>query len=191
MAAKKREEIMSDESIIDLYFARDEDAIFETDKKYGNYLMTVAMNILKNDFDSRTCLNDTYLRAWNSIPPTRPRMLKAFLAKIMRGRALNVYEYAKRGRRVPQDICHPFDEMDEFIADGHEGDSERIAQIISEYLNGVSERRLYVFVSRYFYAKPIADIARALSVSVSTVDKEIANIKSELREKLAEEGIKV
>ena len=88
MAAKKREEIMSDESIIDLYFARDEDAIFETDKKYGNYLMTVAMNILKNDFDSRTCLNDTYLRAWTSIPPTRPRMLKAFLAKIMRGRRI-------------------------------------------------------------------------------------------------------
>ena len=90
---------MSDEEIIDLYWRRQEKAIYETDKKYGRYCNTISFNILQNKEETKECVNDTYLKVWNNIPPQRPNVLKAYIGKIARNLAINLYERKKAKKR--------------------------------------------------------------------------------------------
>ena len=112
MGKKKREFVLSDEQIIDLYFAREERAIAETDKKYCQYLHTVAYSILSNEQDAEECLQDTYIKTWNTIPPERPSIFRAFLAKITRNLSLDRYErdhrkqLGNRGNRTQPDCTY-------------------------------------------------------------------------------------
>ena len=186
---------MSDEKIIELYFSRDESAIDETDKKYGRYLLAIARNILGNSQDSEECVNDTYLRTWLSVPPTRPRSLKAYLSKLTRGRAINRYDELRSHKRVPADMCAPFSELENTVAyaDGIEYDqtAKAIGKIIGAYLDTLPDRSVYIFVARYFYARSIAEIAGRLRVSTSTVNKELATMKKELRLRLLKGGINI
>ena len=195
MGRKAREGALSDAQILDLYFAREERAIAETDKKYSTYLQTVAYNILLNTQDVEECLQDTYLKTWNTIPPERPGVLRAFLAKITRNLALDRYEKDNRQKRVPAGACVPLEEVQDFLPDtadpGDQLQAEEIGRIVTRYLEGVSDRRLYVFVSRYFFALTIPQIAKRLSCSQSLVSKEIAEIKRELRNLLEQEEIYV
>ncbi len=190
-----REACLSDEQIIDLYFAREERAIEETDKKYCEYLHTVAYSILSNEQDAEECLQDTYLKTWNTIPPERPRVFRAFLAKITRNLSLDRYERDGRQKRVPSNMCVPLEEVQEFLPDGsdlaRQVQAAAIGRIITEYLDGTTDRRLYVFVSRYFFALTIPQIAKRLSCSESLVSKELAQIKRELRILLEKEEIYV
>ena len=193
MGKREREAFLSDEQIIELYFAREERAIAETDKKYSQYLYTVAYNILADDMDAEECLQDTYIKTWNTIPPERPSIFRAFLAKITRNLSLDRYERDNRKKRVPKAACVPLDEVREFLPD--ESDFTRdmqakaIGRVITEYLDTVSDRRLYIFVSRYFFALSLPQIAKRLSCSQSLVSKELAEIKRELRILLEKEGI--
>ena len=193
MGKNNRGAFLSDEQIIDLYFAREERAIEEPDRKYCQYLHTVAYNILANEQDVEECLQDTYIKTWNSIPPERPSVFRAFLAKITRNLSLDRYEYDNRKKRVPTGACVPLDEVREFVPDGSDLDRELqarvIGQVITDYLDSVPDRRMYVFVSRYFFALSIPQIAKRLSCSQSLVSKELAEIKRELRILLAKEGI--
>ena len=195
MRTKKRGEVLSDEQIIDLYFAREERAIAETDKKYCEYLHAVAYNILYNEQDADECLQDTYLKTWNSIPPQRPSALRAFLAKITRNLSLDRYEQYNRQKRVPLEEYSPLDEVQEFLPDPHDLDQElrdaTVARIITQYLDDTTDRRMYIFTSRYFFSLTIPQIARRLGCSQSLVSKEIAAIKRELREQFEKEGITV
>ena len=195
MGRKAREGALSDAQILDLYFAREERAIAETDKKYSTYLQTVAYNILLNTQDVEECLQDTYLKTWNTIPPERPDVLRAFLAKITRNLALDRYEKDNRQKRVPAGACVPLEEVQDFLPDtadpGDQLQAEEIGRIVTRYLEGVSDRRLYVFVSRYFFALTIPQIAKRLSCSQSLVSKEVAEIKRELRNLLEQEEIYV
>ncbi len=190
-----RDAFLSDEQIIDLYFAREERAIEETDKKYCEYLHTVAYSILSNEQDAEECLQDTYLKTWNTIPPERPRVFRAFLAKITRNLSLDRYERDGRQKRVPANMCVPLEEVQEFLPDGsdlaRQVQAAAIGRIITEYLDGTTDRRLYVFVSRYFFALTIPQIAKRLSCSESLVSKELAQIKRELRILLEKEEIYV
>ena len=195
MRLQKSGEVLSDEQIIDLYFAREEKAIAETDKKYCEYLHAVAYHILYNDQDVEECLQDTYLKTWNSIPPQRPRALRAFLAKITRNLSLDRIERIGRQKRVPGEACQPLDEVQEFLPDpldlDRELQDETVARIITQYLDEANDRRMYIFTSRYFFSLTIPQIAKRLSCSQSLVSKELAAIRQELREKLEEEGITV
>lgn len=195
MKVKNCGEVLSDEQIIELYFAREEKAIAETDKKYCEYLHAVAYHILYNEQDVDECLQDTYLKTWNSIPPHRPRMLRAFLAKITRNLALDRIELMGRQKRVPEEACQPLDELQEFLPDPLDLDRElqdaTVARIITRYLDEASDRRMYIFTSRYFFSLTIGQIAKRLSCSQSLVSKELAVIRQELRAKLEEEGISV
>ncbi len=195
MARIQREAYLSDEQIIDLYFAREERAIVETDKKYCQYLYTVAYNILANEQDVEECLQDTYLRAWNAIPPDRPKLFHSYLAKITRNVSLNRYKAAKRQKRVPCEVSVSLDELGECVSDqqelARELKSKAIAQVISRYLESVSDRRMYVFVSRYFYSLTIPQIAKRLSCSTTLVNKELTEIRRELRKCLDKEGIDI
>ncbi len=183
---------ISDWQIVELYWQRDEQAIKETDKKYGKYLLAVAYNIVHDTSDSEECLNDTYVGAWNSIPPARPNVLKAFLAAIMRRTAIDCYKAGKRQKRVASELAVSLSEVEDFISDGDdvysETEAKELGRIISDFVRSLSERRMYIFMSRYYVARPIKEIARLLGCSESTVNKEIAVIKRDLKEKLEKEG---
>lgn len=189
MNTQKTKELLSDDQIIELFFQRDESAISHTDDKYGRYLHTIAYNILNNDEDCNECLNDTYYKTWNTIPPTRPGIFRGFLSKLMRNTALDRYEARRAKRRVPAESCFPFEDFEGFISDTDQTDSKEIGRIITEFLNSVSDRNMYFFISRYFFVIPIADIAKKTGCSVSTVNKQLAVMKQQLRELFTREGI--
>ena len=190
---RKQQVLLPDEQIIDLYFAREERAITETEKKYGAYLHTVAYNILSNEQDVEECLQDTYLRVWNAVPPERPHVFPAFLVKITRNLSLHRYEMEHRQKRVPAAACLPIEEVQEFLPGEYdpnvELESSSIMTVVNAYLKMTSKRRMYIFISRYFFSFTISQIAERLSCSQTLVRREIAIIKTELREKFEEEGI--
>ena len=192
---QQERELLSDEQIIDLYFAREERAITETDNKYRGYLHTVANNILANEQDAEECLQDTYLRTWNTIPPERPSVFHAFLAKITRNLSLNRYDMRKRKGRIPAEAICPMDEVQDFLPDPNGPDddtlSESVRRIVMTYLEQTTRRRMYVFVARFFYSYTVSQIAGRLGCSTSTVNKELAEIKRELRACFEKEGISV
>lgn len=195
MDSRETNGLLTDEQIIDLYFAREERAIAETDKKYCQYLHSIAYNILANYQDAEECLQDTYLRVWNAVPPERPRVFHAFLAKITRNLSLSRLKAARRDKRYLGEVSLSLDELSECVSDGgvfaQQIESDAIAHVINRYLGSVSDRRVYVFVSRYFYMLTVPQIAKRLSCSTSLVKKELAIIRSELRQKLEKEGIDV
>ena len=183
---------MSDVEIVELYWQRDEQAIKQTDVKYKSFLLSVAYNIVHDACDSEECLNDTYLGAWNSMPPTKPTLLQAFLATIMRRTAIDCYKARKRQKRIASELTVALSEVEGFVA--HEGDiyseadAKELGRTISAFVRSLSDRRMYIFMSRYYFARPIKEIAKLLNCSESTVNKEIATIKRDLFENLKKEG---
>lgn len=188
----KAKSIMSDDQIIELYWQRNERAIKETDVKYKSFLLSIAYNILHDTHDGEECLNDTYISAWNSIPPARPTLLQAFLAAIMRRTAIDCYRTAKRQKRVTSELTVTLSEVEAFISSDDDAyskvDSKELGRVISDFVRSLSKRRMYVFMSRYYVVRPIKEIAGLLEVSEATVNKEIAAIKRELKERLEKEG---
>ena len=182
--------ILSDEEIIALYWDRDEQAISRTDEKYKKFLLSVAFNIVFDDQDCEECLNDTYIDAWNSMPPSKPALLQAFLATIMRRTAIDRYKSRKRQKRIASELTVSLSELEEIIADESDSSAEtdELARLLSDFVRSLSDRRMYIFMSRYYFARPIGEIASLLGCSESTVNKEIAAIKRELKEKLMKEG---
>ena len=184
---------LGDDGIIALYFARDEKAIEETDFKYRKYLFSVVYNVLRDRLDCEECLNDTYLGAWNAIPPSRPRALKAFLTVIARRVAIKRYHSNSRRNMIPSEMTVSLSELEDFLADGDEVqagfDAQRLGKVISDFALSLSERRQFIFMSRYYMAEPIDTIAKDLKLSRSMVNKELAAMKNELREKLTDGGI--
>ena len=186
---------MDDEKIVALYWERNEKAIEETDFKYKNYLFTIAYNLLHDSLDTEECLNDTYLGAWNAIPPARPNVLKAFLTTIARRIAIKRYHSNSRQKVIPSEMTASLSELEAFIAgDGDVGadfDAKRLGSVISAFVRTLSQRRQFIFMSRYYIADPIDTIASDLRLSRSMVNKELAAIRSALKEKLESEGYSV
>ena len=188
----KETTILSDEQIVELYWNRDEKAIEMTDRKYHRYLYSLAYNVLHDDMDCEECLNDTYLGAWNAIPPSKPNLLKAFLTTIARRIAIKRYHSKMRKSIIPSELTVSLSELEEFIeGDGDiasDFDAQRLGRVISDFVRTLSERSQFIFMGRYYTAESIDSIARDLSVSRSTVNKELAAIRSALKEKLEGEG---
>ena len=183
---------MNDEQIVELYWQRDEQAIKQTDIKYKKFLLSIAYNIVADICDSEECLNDTYIGAWNAIPPARPTFLQAYLARIMRRKAIDCYKARKRQKRIASELTVSLSEVGDFIADDDdmysEAEAKELGQVISDFVRSLSDRRMYIFMSRYYTARPIKEIARLLNCSESTVNKEISVIKRDLKAKLEKEG---
>ena len=190
-----KDTVMSDEKIIELYFQRDERAINETDTKYRKFLFSIAYNILHDTCDCEECLNDTYKDTWNSIPPARPSLLQAFLAAIMRRTAIDLYKTKTRQKRISSEFTVSLSEIEDFISNKDDTfssvDANELGRVISDFLRSLSQRRMYIFMSRYYIFRPINEISKLLGCSESTVNKEIASIKKQLKEKLKEEGYTV
>ena len=183
---------LPDKGIIDLYWDRDERAIEETDFKYKKYLYCVIYNVVGNKHDCEECLNDTYLGAWNAIPPAMPDSLKAFLCVIARRCALKRYNMKSKKRVVPSEMTASLSELENFIsADDdieNDFDAERLGRVISNFVRDLPERKQFIFMSRYYAAEPIDKIAGNLGLSRSMINKELANIRLALKERLEREG---
>ncbi|MBR2906839.1 MAG: RNA polymerase sigma factor [Clostridia bacterium] len=188
----RQADTMSDEQIVDLYWQRNEQAFKETDIKYKNYLLSVAMNIVHDMSDSEECLNDTYIGAWNAIPPARPVALQAFLGAIMRRTAIDRFRKNNRQKRVASEFTVSLSELEDFIADDRdlsaEIEAKELGKIISNYVSSLPDRQMYIFVSRYYFAEPFANICAELGCSISTAKREIKIVKKGLKEKLESEG---
>lgn len=189
---KHAHKLLDDEEIIELYWDRNERAIKETDRKYKNYLYTIAYNILHNDLDCEECLNDTYLGTWNAIPPTRPNVFQAFLSKIMRNNAVGCYNKNTAAKRIPSEMTVSLGEF----ADCLTGDISveeayfisEVSKILSNYLRELPERSAFIFICRYYCSDKISDIANMLQISESSVFRELVFIRDGLRERLVKEG---
>ncbi len=191
-AATSRAAHLPDETIVDLYWDRNEKAIEETDRKYGKYLYTIAYNIVYDNQDCEECLNDTYLGTWNTIPPQRPTVFQVFLSRIMRNIAVDRLRRNKADKRIPSEMMVSLDELEECAGNAPSMDEElainTLGQLISKFLRSCSDREQFIFVCRYYYADKVENIANMLQISAATVFRTLANIRSDLKEYLEKEG---
>ena len=184
--------LLGDEEILDMYWARDEKAITETDRKYRRYLHTIAYNILHDDLDCEECLNDTYLGTWNSIPPARPRIFQIFLSKIMRNIAVTRYKRNTAGKRIPSEMTVSLEELGQSIPFSESAEHDylvrEVSRILSQYLRTLPERSAFIFICRYYCSDRIADISQMLHISERTVFRELTEIREGLKKALEKEG---
>ncbi len=185
---------MNDNEIIELYFARDQKAIVATSAKYGSYCYTVAYNILHNAEDSEECLSDTWLGAWNTIPPKRPSRLATYLGKITRNFSLDRFrKYNAEKRGLGQGEV-ALSELEECIPDEQQNPERAFEQaVVTETLNkflyALPAQKRNIFIRRYWYFYPIKDIAAAYGISESKVSSLLYRTRNELKNFLEKEGI--
>ena len=182
---------MDDSCIIYLFWARSEAAITETDHKYGIYCRSIAMGILCNEADSEECVNDTWLRAWDSIPPQRPSSLRAFLGRITRNLALDRIRSASAAKRGGN-FRALLGELRECLPDGKSDnitDKIAVTQVLNRFLEGLGPSDRLIFMRRYWYASSMEEIASSLKISLFSVRKSLAESKKTLREMLEKEDI--
>lgn len=185
---------MDDEKIIDLYWERSEFAISETSKKYGNYLYSISFNILRSYEDSEECVNDTYLRTWNSIPPNRPRKFKGFLGKITRNLSLDVYRKNRSLKRGSGEVELAIDELSNLISEDslHEAiDEKYLIEIINTFLESIDRDKRKIFVMRYFYINSIKEISKLTKIKENTISTILLRLRTDLKQFLEEGGIKI
>lgn len=182
---------MNDAAIIEAYFQRDENAIAMTKTSYGSRLLALAMRILQDRQDAEEAENETYFKTWQSIPPQRPLHFFAFLAKICRNLSLNMLEW-KNAQKRSAEVVQLSAEMESCIADEAaplEWESREIAQSIAEFLKQQSKENRVIFVSRYFMAESVDEIAGRLKISESKVKSSLFRTRNKLREWLRKEAI--
>jgi RNA polymerase sigma-70 factor (ECF subfamily) len=180
----------ADERIISLYTARDESAISETERVYGAYLLSIAKNICPDHQTALECVNDTYLSAWNAIPPDSPGSLRHYLAAIARNHAASAVRRDLAAKRCADGYLESLEELGD-IAEPRDEDGRRIREVLNGYLGAVCDRDRAVFVQRYFYAVPVKKIARKVGLRPVSVYKILERMRSELRAALEKEDITV
>ena len=180
---------MDDQGIIELYWARDERAIAETDVRYGDYVFRIAYNLLGDRSDSEECQSDTYLGLWNAIPPERPEVLRAFITRIVRFVSINRYKERMRKKRIPSELTLALEDCAELLSSGADEpeavlEANEISRIINEFLRELPRESRFIFVCRYYFADPVKLIARRLGLSESSVFKKLAALREELSGRL-------
>ncbi len=195
MAEIKNKGLASDEELVKLYWQRDMRAVSETDIKYGKLLHGIAFGILHDNGEGEECLNDTYLALWNAIPPTRPKVFRAFAARIMRRIAINRYNEKTAKRRAPSEYTGSLEELAEVFSADDTVESAyaeiELGKLINEFLAGLSQRERFVFIGRFYMAESLESIAASLSVNSSTVHRELGKIKGKLKDFLERNGVDI
>ena len=186
---------MDDNRIIELYWARNEDAIAQTEEKYGAYLAKIAFNILCDREDSDECVNDTYLRAWNSIPPQKPDLLRLYLGKITRTLSIDRWRRKSAVKRGGSEYVSSLDELAE-TADGvpsveDEAEAHRLTDALDAFLAALPEEQRDVFVCRYYFMDSLGGIAETFGSTEGKVKSMLHRLRLSLKTKLIEEGFDV
>lgn len=183
---------MEDAQIINLYWKRDEHAIRETDRKYGGYCHSIAMNILSDKEDAEECVNDTYHQTWNSIPPNRPKSLKAWLGKICRNHAINVWDKNHAQKRYDgmelllselEDCIPSSNSIEDYL------ELSEIRDCISTWLRSLSAEDRTLFVRRYWNGEAISTLAKERGIPTEKLTQKMYRLRKRLRKTLEEEGI--
>ena len=185
---------MTDTEIINLFFERSEQAIDELAKKHGNAVARVARNILGNEQDTEECVNDTYLGAWNAIPPHRPSPLRTFVCKIARNLATKKYHANTAVIRNSQyDLA--LDELEEYLADNSSVDEAYDAKELKVAINGflatLNPSDRFLFMRRYWYSDPVKEIAKMAHSTTNSVTVRLFRIRKKLKLYLEKEGLLV
>lgn len=183
---------MEDAQIVTLYWQRDESAISETDSKYGRFLTKIACNILNNMEDSLESVNDTYLAAWNTMPPQKPDSLRAYLAQIARRISIDLFRYRTRQKRQGSEYALSLTELEECISGGNTTEEAVDAQLLSEaiarYLRTLPELSRRAFLGRYYFLDPLKEVADYCGMSESKAKSLLYLIRLGLKDYLAKEG---
>ncbi len=183
---------MEDLKIIEMFFERKECAITETERKYGRYLSKIAYNILFDTEDSEECVNDTYMKAWNSIPPQQPEILSTFLGKITRHLAIDLFRKKHAEKRKNSEYALSLSELDECIPDKFSAEKEieqkELSESINRFLASLSKENRDIFVCRYFYSDSIKEIASFFKSNESKIKSSLFRSRKALKEHLEKEG---
>ena len=183
---------MDDQKIIELYWTRSEDALLATEEKYGKYCYSIAYRILNDHEDAMECVNDTYLRAWNSMPPERPDNLAAFLRKIARNLSLDRYKRDRTEKRGGEQTELALEELEMCITSGQDPlesmEMQELAGLINSFLFEQPERNRNIFLRRYWMLEPVKDIAGFYGESESKIKSILFRMRKKLAKLLEEEG---
>ena len=184
---------MEDSGIIDLYFRRSESAISETASKYGNYLSSIAYRLLNSREDTEEVVEDTYLKTWNAIPPTRPKILKHFLSRITRNLSLDRLEYYAASKRSAESVPL-LEELEACLPDPH-GSAEKaleekqLTELLNRFLAEQDPLTRCAFLSRYYYAHTLKEVAAQVGLPEGKVRYLLTKARTDLRARLEREGI--
>lgn len=184
---------MQDEQIVDLYWSRSEDAIPQTAKKHGKLCYSIAFNILNNAEDAQECVNDTYLKAWNSMPDERPNRLAAFLCRITRNLALDKRRHKTAKSRGSGQMTLVLDELGECVSGGESAedvvDKIVLEDLINRFLGELSGEMRDIFVLRYWFLYASSEIARRCHISESKVNTSLFRMRKQLKAMLEKEEL--
>ena len=191
---REEEDAVDDKKIVELYFARSESAIRESQKKYGKYCFSIAYRILFSKEDSEECVNDTYQKAWSAIPPHRPLRLSTFLGKITRNLALDRYAYCKAEKRC-DNTALVYEEISECIPHPVDGrsmaDEIALKNALSGFLGMLNKSERMIFMRRYWYLSSVKEIASDFSMTESNVKVILHRTRKKLKDHLEKEGIEI
>lgn len=186
---------MEDQKIIDLYWARSQQAISESETKYGAYCRSIARGILDRTEDAEECVNDTWFRAWNAMPPQRPGILSAFFGKLTRNLSLDRWRRERAAKRGGSQVEVALHELEDCLPDRRAPEEHleagETAALISAFLRSQPQLDRRLFVRRYFYLESIAVLAQRFRLTESQVKSRLHRTRQKLKTALAKEGIAV
>lgn len=182
---------MDDNQIIDLYWQRNENAISETDKKYGSFCHHIAQNILSLAEDAEECVNDTYYQAWDSIPPQHPRILRAWLGKIVRNTSINLWMKNHTQKRYAG-MNLILDELEDCIPSSatveHEIEAQELTVFLNTWLASLSQNDRTLFMRRYWNGEAVNELAKEYGISPGKLAKQMYHLRQNLKISLEKEG---
>ena len=183
---------MTDTDIIDMYFARDQRAIEETQKRYGGYCYSIAQRILENKEDAEECVNDALLSVWNSIPPNRPKFFNLFLAKLTRNKALDRIKAEHAKKRGGSEVNLIYEELSECVSDGRNIESElltkELRRAVNDFAAELPERDGDILIRRYFFMESVKDIAEEYDMTPGNVSVSLNRTRKKLKKYLEVKG---
>ena len=183
---------MDDLKIIELYWERNENAIIETENKYGRLLYKISFNILSNNEDSKECVNDTYIRIWKSVPPERPRSLTAYLGRIIRNISIDYLKQNRAQKRYSGgDLL--LSELEDCIPSRNtvwgEIETKALSRLISDWLNTLPKEDRILFVRRYWYGDSVKELASAIGTTPNKLARRMYRLRSNLKDFLEKEEV--
>ena len=186
---------MEDIEIIELYMKRNEEAIVQSDKKYGAYCFRIAYNILANNEDSAECVNDTWLHTWNVIPPECPDRLKMFFASVTRNISIDILKKRTAKKRGQGELAIVLEELAECISDGkdveEQYDAVILTHVIENFLREIPKKDRQIFVRRYFFTESVTIIAKRYGIKENAVYVSLHRTRQKLHKRLKKEGFNV
>lgn len=184
---------MKDGEIIELYWNRDERAIVESQHSYGKYCTSIALHILRDKEDADECVNDTWFRAWNAMPPKRPDRLSLFLGTITRNLSFDKWKRKNTLKRGNGEMEVALDELVECVPAPHNTEAtveaSELERLINDFLHTLPERECSIFLRRYWYVEEYSEIAARFHMNLNTVKTSLFRTRGKLRDYLEGEGI--